>query len=193
MTTTLQKTIRYSHTLCVALILAVSACTENGQTDYEPDQLGPFDVGHAAFVATDGSRNDRALPVELWYPVDPGDGEVPPPGEDDGGPGDTPPPLPDPGDEVAIRGRDHPCVAVGPQVLARVEAEAGGLAEGADLAALVGGAVGLGTVLDDDQVVLFRDRHDGIHVGRLTIEMNRNDGARAGRQFALHIGWIKTK
>jgi predicted dienelactone hydrolase len=61
--------------LLAVLILNLSACSENQQlADYAPDQLGPFDVGHTSLVATDAERGDRALPVDLWYPVDPGEG-----------------------------------------------------------------------------------------------------------------------
>ena len=37
-----------------------------------PDELGAFDVGHTAFIAVDADRGDRSLPVDVWYPVDPG-------------------------------------------------------------------------------------------------------------------------
>ncbi len=60
--------------LLVALILCLSACSEDQQTNYAPDEQGPFDVGHVAFTATDAERDDRALPIDLWYPVDPGEG-----------------------------------------------------------------------------------------------------------------------
>ncbi len=43
------------------------------KVDFPPDELGPFAVGHAAFKAVDAARNDRTLPVDVWYPVDPGD------------------------------------------------------------------------------------------------------------------------
>ncbi len=37
-----------------------------------PDRLGSFEVGHTAFEVIDPARDDRTLPVEVWYPVDPG-------------------------------------------------------------------------------------------------------------------------
>lgn len=37
-----------------------------------PDEFGPFDVGHTSFVAVDPSRGARSIPVDVWYPVDPG-------------------------------------------------------------------------------------------------------------------------
>ena len=51
--------------------------TSDGDTDVEveaPDELGPFEVGHTSFVAVDSDRGGRALPVDVWYPVDPGSG-----------------------------------------------------------------------------------------------------------------------
>ena len=53
---------------------------------------------------------------------------------------------------------DHAAFAVGAEVLAGVEAEARHVAEAADAAALVFGAVRLRRVLDDDQAVSPRDR-----------------------------------
>ena len=37
-----------------------------------PDSLGTFEVGHTSFVAQDPDRGDRSLPIDVWYPVDPG-------------------------------------------------------------------------------------------------------------------------
>ena len=37
-----------------------------------PDELGAFEVGHTSFVAVDAERGDRSIPVDIWYPVDPG-------------------------------------------------------------------------------------------------------------------------
>ncbi|MFN3217726.1 MAG: alpha/beta fold hydrolase [Acidimicrobiales bacterium] len=37
-----------------------------------PDELGAFEVGHTSFVAVDADRGDRSIPVDIWYPVDPG-------------------------------------------------------------------------------------------------------------------------
>ncbi len=35
-----------------------------------PDELGPFAVGRTTFTVVDGSREDRTLTVDAWYPVD---------------------------------------------------------------------------------------------------------------------------
>jgi predicted dienelactone hydrolase len=37
-----------------------------------PDSLGTFEVGHTSFVAEDADRDGRSIPVDVWYPVDPG-------------------------------------------------------------------------------------------------------------------------
>ena len=69
----------YRSLLIALLALGLSACSDLLDTepwpDHAPDQLGPFDVGHTAFTATDAARADRALPVDLWYPADPGAGQ----------------------------------------------------------------------------------------------------------------------
>ena len=51
--------------------------TPDVDTDVEveaPAELGRFEVGHTSFVAVDSDRGGRALPVDVWYPVDPGSG-----------------------------------------------------------------------------------------------------------------------
>ena len=50
---------------------------------------------------------------------------------------------------------------------------------------LVARPVGVGGVLDDEQLVLPRDGHDGVHVGRLAGEVDRDDGAGARRDGGL--------
>src|ERR1700739_1855687 len=49
------------------------------------------------------------------------------------------------------------------------------------------GRMGLGAVFNDPQVVPTRDRHDRVHVRRLTVEMDRNDtdGCRSNLRFNL--------
>jgi predicted dienelactone hydrolase len=37
-----------------------------------PDSLGAFEVGHTSFVAEDAARGGRSIPIDVWYPVDPG-------------------------------------------------------------------------------------------------------------------------
>ena len=38
-----------------------------------PDELGPYAVGHTSFMLVDAARDDRELPVDVWYPVDDAD------------------------------------------------------------------------------------------------------------------------
>jgi predicted dienelactone hydrolase len=40
-----------------------------------PDDLGPYAISYASFTPVDASRNDRPLPVSIWYPADPEDTE----------------------------------------------------------------------------------------------------------------------
>jgi predicted dienelactone hydrolase len=43
-----------------------------------PDEIGPFAVGRISFEVVDPERDDRTLPVDVWYPVDPEDAVGPP-------------------------------------------------------------------------------------------------------------------
>lgn len=52
---------------------ATSDSVEESPPDVDPpDELGPFEVGHTFFDAVDADRGDRTIPVDVWYPVDPG-------------------------------------------------------------------------------------------------------------------------
>ena len=82
---------------------------------------------------------------------------------------------------LGVVGHHHAGVAVGPEVLGRVEAPARDVGEGADPVPRVLGAVCLRGVLDHLEIVLGADRHDRVHVGGMTVEMNRDDRAGAER------------
>ena len=57
----------------ILLVFGVAAAgCESAPVD-APDQLGPFAVGFSAFVAVDPARDDREVPVDIWYPVDAAD------------------------------------------------------------------------------------------------------------------------
>ena len=43
-----------------------------------PDALGAYAVGHTIFTAVDAARDDRELPVDVWYPVDAADAATEP-------------------------------------------------------------------------------------------------------------------
>ena len=66
------------HVLVCLLFIGLSAAcgqaTQYGPVD-PPGQLGPLAVGYEAFTSVDSDRADRSLPVEVWYPVDPGDAQ----------------------------------------------------------------------------------------------------------------------
>lgn len=61
-------------TLTRALVLAVGLLAVNlagvAAASDVPDVTGPWKVGHTAFTAVDTSRDDRPLPLHIWYPVD---------------------------------------------------------------------------------------------------------------------------
>jgi hypothetical protein len=80
-----------------------------------------------------------------------------------------------------------PPSAVGAQVLARIEAEAAGVAEAADRAVLVDRAVRLARVLDHLEPVALGDLEDGVHVGRVAVEMDRHDRLRLRRDLRLDL------
>ena len=78
--------------------------------------------------------------------------------------------------------RDHRApVPERPQILGRIKAERSDVADGAGHVAVVGRAVRLRAVFDHRQVVAARDRQDRSGVGRLTVEMHRDDRAAEGR------------
>ena len=101
------------------------------------------------------------------------------------GPGPVVGDLAHAGREVGVRGRDHSRVAVGPEVLARVEAEAGRVAQGPGPASLPLRPVGLGGVLEDRKVVTSSDLVDGRHVRGVAVEVDGQDELRARRDRAL--------
>lgn len=35
-----------------------------------PDELGPYAISYTSFIPVDASRDDRPLPVSIWYPAD---------------------------------------------------------------------------------------------------------------------------
>jgi len=63
----------------VWLATAVLVASCSGGADVEaPDALGAYAVGHTTFTAVDAARDDRALPVDVWYPVDEADAATEP-------------------------------------------------------------------------------------------------------------------
>ena len=82
-------------------------------------------------------------------------------------------------------GGDHPALAGG-QVLDRVEAEHGQVADGADQVPLVAGGQGVGGVLDDLQAVPGGQLEEGVHLAGGPGHVDGDDGARARGDGPLH-------
>jgi len=57
----------------VLLVVALAASAAHaGRYRYsDPNDPGPYGVGHAVFDVVDPARGDRTLRTEIWYPVDP--------------------------------------------------------------------------------------------------------------------------
>ena len=75
---------------------------------------------------------------------------------------------------LGIGGGDHAALTGG-HVLGRVEREGAEGAEGADVLAVDGGGVGLGTVLEELHTVLVGDDANLVQVGRQTVQVHRQD------------------
>ena len=80
-----------------------------------------------------------------------------------------------------VAGQDHPASAGGDDLVA-VEREAADVAKRAAQAAAVARAERLRGVLDHRQVVRRRELADGVHVGRVPVEMDDHDRPRRGRR-----------
>ena len=93
--------------------------------------------------------------------------------------------LAHPSGEGGIVGDCAAAFAAGAKVLAWVEAEAADRANRACAPALPGRAMRLGGVLDDLQAMLRGDRHDGVHVGHATVQVDGDNGLGARRDRAL--------
>lgn len=63
--------------LLICLITGLAACSDGSDRllapAAAPDMPGPFAVGHSSFTAIDVLRDNRVLPVEVWYPAAPED------------------------------------------------------------------------------------------------------------------------
>ncbi len=97
--------------------------------------------------------------------------------------------------QLVIVGDDHPSIAVGAQVLAGEETEDAEVTGCADLATLVLRSYGLGSVLNDVEIELLSDSHDLVHVGRLAVEVHRNDGSWlvACGEDAVEVGGVEVE
>ena len=93
------------------------------------------------------------------------------------------------GDRLVI-GRDRAGLAVGTEVLSRVEAEAAAQPERAGPLAVVACPVGLGGVLDDRNAAAATDLQQRPHVGGLAVEMNRQDRPGSARDLSLDLAQV---
>jgi len=86
----------------------------------------------------------------------------------------------EPRGQVFVIGDDGSAVAHRSQVLAGVEAEAAGSSHAAGSAAFVTGSMCLGGVLNDQQAVLVGDGLNHLHLGRLAVQVYRQDRLGSG-------------
>ncbi|MFK7975467.1 MAG: alpha/beta hydrolase family protein [Halioglobus sp.] len=58
-------------------MIFISGCSDGPDSNNAaidiPSLVGEFGVGHSTFTAIDATRDNRMVPVDLWYPVDPED------------------------------------------------------------------------------------------------------------------------
>ncbi len=87
----------------------------------------------------------------------------------------------DPLRQRRVGGHGRAALAIGSEILARVEAEAADIADRSGAAALVFGSMGLSCILDHDEPVATGDLHDRIHIGHQPVQMHRHDRLRARR------------
>ena len=93
--------------------------------------------------------------------------------------------------QLRVVGGDGAAVAQRAQVFAGVKTEARRVAQIAGTSAFVARPVRLRGVFDDFEVMLARDGVNGVHVGRLPIQMYGDDGAGARRDGRRKARWIQ--
>ena len=72
-----------------------------------------------------------------------------------------------------------------------LEADGGGVADGAGHAAAMGRSLGDAVILNHPQRVPLGDVHDGVHVRRTAGPVNDHDGFRAGCNLAFHVRGVE--
>ena len=93
--------------------------------------------------------------------------------------------------QFRIIGSDHAAVTKGPEVLARIEAEAADSPEAAGPLALVFGTHCLSCVLNDGQTAALSHLPERFHFHALPEEMDRADGTCPAVDFAFHLKRIE--
>src|SRR5207244_1205552 len=89
-----------------------------------------------------------------------------------------------------IAGDHSAAITIGAEILGGIEAEGAGVPQGADQAPTIPGAVSLGAVLEQEQVVTFRQGGERAHVGWVSVEMNGNQDTSARRDGCPGCVWI---
>lgn len=92
--------------------------------------------------------------------------------------------------ELAVVGDHGAGLPESAEVLCGVEAKATGVTQASRFAAFVECAVGLASVFDDEQRMLFSDFENGVHIGRLAEEVDGDDGASPLRNGRLEFGRV---
>src|SRR2546428_2538926 len=77
--------------------------------------------------------------------------------------------------QVSVVGDHSAPVPQRSQVLCRIETKCGEMPPGARLPAVDGGSVGLRAIFNDLQAVALGNAHDRGHIGRMSVEMDRQD------------------
>src|SRR4051812_41822863 len=87
--------------------------------------------------------------------------------------------------------RCHDAAIATRDLLGLLQRKASDVADRADWFAPIASAPGLGTVFNEDQLVLVGDGLEFLHAARIAREMNGNDGLGLRRDLALHIGRVE--
>ena len=88
-------------------------------------------------------------------------------------------------DQIFVLTDHRSGVAKGAEIFAGIETERRGIADRSDALSAPASAVRLGCVFDHFQIVLARDLHDRVHVARLAVKVDRDDGFRPRRDRRL--------
>ena len=87
--------------------------------------------------------------------------------------------------ELGGGGGEETGVTGGAEIFGGIEAEGGGVAERAGGPAGPGGAEGLGGVFEEQQIVLLAEGVEGVHVGALAVEVDRQERAQADARMGV--------
>ena len=93
--------------------------------------------------------------------------------------------------QTRVVGHDHSAVAVCAQILGRVKAKRGHVAQGSNRSTLVARAVSLARILDDAQVIVACNLENWIHVSRLTVQVNGDDCPGSGGNCPLNTRYVE--